>query len=217
MAAYQRSNEQFRWILKVQFWVTFLVAVLAVMTGILAYQARQNIQVNVRPGISAPTVVAEGQMPPENIYNLALVVFQQLNRWRVDGSKDYPDQIRRMGAFLTDRFRGQLELDASERGSRSELLYRTRTLALPPEITYQPDRVKKIGDTVWVVQLDLELQETVRGQVIKNAIIRYPIRVIAYNVDTQFNPYGLLLDGFQQDPVRLTAEDLAKLKIVRKE
>lgn len=214
--SYVRSVEQYRYFNKLLFFIILgLLAVVLVM-GLLVKQARSNVSVNVRPGLSAPITVREGEMPPENVYNFALTVFQQLNRWREDGVKDYPQQIRRVAPFLTDRYRGQLEVEVKQRQAAGELSYRTRSIAAPPEVTYKAERVHKINESLWVVYLDIELQETIRGAVIKDTIIRYPIRVIAYNVDSQYNPFGLLLDGFQDDPVRLGEEELAKLNIVRK-
>ena len=213
---YVRAVEQNRFFIKVLFAIIALMAASVLAMAWLVGQSRSNIRVDVRPGLAAPVTAREGEMPSENVYNFALVVFQQLNRWRVDGAKDYPEQIKRVSAFLTDRYRGQLEIDSKQRHAQGELAYRTRSLAPPPELTFQTDRVTKVNDNLWVVYLDLEMQETIRGNVIKDTIIRYPIRVVAYSVDTQFNPYGLLLDGYQDEPVRLDAEELAKLNIVRK-
>lgn len=214
--SYVRSVEQYRYFSRLLFFIILGLLAVVLIMGVLVKQARSNVSVNVRPGLSAPVIVREGEMPPENVYNFALTVFQQLNRWRQDGVKDYPEQIKRVSAFLTDRYRGQLELEVKQRQAAGELSYRTRSVALPPELTYKPDRVHKVNGSLWVVYLDIELQETIRGSVIKDTIIRYPIRVIAYDVDSQFNPFGLLLDGFQEDPVRLDEEELAKLNIFRK-
>jgi hypothetical protein len=39
--------------------------------------------------------------------------------------------------------------------------------------------------------------------VVKDSFIRYPLRVVRYDVDGECNPFGLALDGFYQDPIRL--------------
>lgn len=187
-----------------------------VLLLLLIHQARQNVRVDVRPGLSSRVVVSEGQMPAENAFSFALIVFQQMNRWREDGARDYPAQIERVRAFLTDRYKGQALADADRRKKSGELQYRTRHVALPPEISFKSDRVKKISDSLWIVYLDLDLQETVRGQVVKTPVIRYPVRVIAADVDPQYNPYGLLIDGFAEEPRRLADDELKQLGIVRK-
>jgi len=59
------------------------------------------------------------------------------------------------------------------------------------------------------VWLDFNIQEFVRGMEVKNIKIRYPIRVVRFNVDPERNPWGLALDGFGGDgPRRLTDADL---------
>ena len=44
---------------------------------------------------------------------------------------------------------------------------------------------------------------------IKNVLIRYPIKVVRYNINPETNPWGLALDGFgSEGPKRLTEADL---------
>ena len=60
----------------------------------------------------------------------------------------------------------------------------------------------------WVVWLDLELRESVKGMTVKKTTIRYPLRVLRYAVDAEANPWGLALDGFAAEgPLRLAASD----------
>ena len=49
---------------------------------------------------------------------------------------------------------------------------------------------------MWVVIVDMELSETVKGMAVKRKTIRYPLRVVRYDVDRESNPWGLALDGF---------------------
>ena len=68
-----------------------------------------------------------------------------------------------------------------------------------------------LGEQSWIVWLDLELLESVKGMTVKHTTIRYPLRVVHYAVDLETNPWGLALDGFGGDgPRRLSDADLAK-------
>ena len=42
---------------------------------------------------------------------------------------------------------------------------------------------------VWVVWLDLDLFESVKGMTVKRTAIRYPLRVVRYAVDAEANPW----------------------------
>ena len=62
---------------------------------------------------------------------------------------------------------------------------------------------------VWVVWLDLDLFESVKGMTVKKTAIRYPLRVVRLSVDPESNPWGLALDGFAgSGPRRLTEAEL---------
>ena len=67
-----------------------------------------------------------------------------------------------------------------------------------------------LGNGVWVVWLDLDLFESVKGMTVKHTAIRYPLRVVRHAVDLEANPWGLALDGFAgEGPRRLTAKELS--------
>lgn len=214
---YVRAVEQERFVRRqvTRLAIGLLLLCLALVVALL--QSLRTVRVDIRPGLATRTVIRAGDVPDENVYSFALVVFQQLNRWRDDGAKDYTEQIKRTRAFFTDRYRAQLFRDADTRRMAGELQFRTRSVAPPPELTFRRDRVKRVSDSLWIVFLDLELQETVRGQVVKAPIIRYPLRIVSYDNDSEFNPYGLLIDGFSEDPRRLSTDELKQMGIDRKE
>ena len=76
---------------------------------------------------------------------------------------------------------------------------------------YEERRVDILKDGVWVVWLDLDLYESVKGMTVKKTAIRYPLRVVRYAVDLEANPWGLALDGFAAEgPRRLSEADLTE-------
>ena len=73
---------------------------------------------------------------------------------------------------------------------------------------YEERRVDLVDDDTWIVWLDLDLQESVKGMTVKHTAIRYPLRVVRYAVDLEANPWGLALDGFHAEgPHRLTDQE----------
>jgi integrating conjugative element protein (TIGR03746 family) len=64
-------------------------------------------------------------------------------------------------------------------------------------------RVQVLSRNDWIVTLDLDVDEYYRGDLVKRALVRYPIRVVRYDVDPQHNPWGLALDCFAGTPERI--------------
>ena len=93
------------------------------------------------------------------------------------------------------------------RGER--LAYRVRGVQEIPGHGYEERRVDLLNEDAWIVWLDLDLLESVKGMTVKRTAIRYPLRVVRYAVDLETNPWGLALDGFgAEGPRRLTDAEL---------
>ena len=107
--------------------------------------------------------------------------------------------------YVTPRYQSELLADLELKGRQGELAYRVRGVQ---EITghgYEERRVDVLAPGVWVVWLDLNLVESVKGMTVKKTAIRYPLRVVSLAVDPEANPWGLALDGYATDgPRRLT-------------
>ena len=184
-----------------------VVGVLVLLNFFLWYgwrESRNDIRVHIPPDIRSGAVLKASEITEPNVYAFAAYIFQQLNHWENDGETDYGHQIYRMAAYLTPAFREYLTNDLEVRGKRGELSGRMRSIQPLPGQGYEERRVEVIGADVWVVWLDFVIQETVRGMDVKNLKIRYPVRVVRYDVDPEINPWGLALAGFAgEGPVRL--------------
>ena len=167
-----------------------------------------TITVHIPPDLRSGAVMTLDEVPPANIYAFAFYIFQQLNRWPDDGAEDYGKAIFRIAAYLTPSFREQLIADMEAKGKQGQLAHRVRSLQAIPGQVYEERRVDVLSKESWVVWLDLELRESVKGMTVKKTTIRYPLRVLRYAVDAEANPWGLALDGFAAEgPQRLAASD----------
>lgn len=179
----------------------------------VAYTVPKTIDVHLAPDIRAGSVVeiknGVGYIPPENVYSFAYYIWQQLNRWQEDGMKDYPKQLYNLQSFITAKCQAEIKDDMKNRAKNSELLQRTRLITEIPGFSFAANRVIAEGSAVWTVFLDMQLQETYRGQNVKDTFIRYPLRLVRYDVDRERNPWGLGLDCFSDQPQRL---DIAQVK-----
>jgi integrating conjugative element protein (TIGR03746 family) len=172
-------------------------------------QAPKQLTVHVPPDLRSGATLSAGEVPASNVYTFAFYIFQQLNRWPEDGAKDYGKAIFRISPYVTPRYQAELMADLELKGRQGELAYRVRGVQ---EITghgYDERRVDVLAPGVWVVWLDLDLLESVKGMTVKKTAIRYPLRVVNLPVDLEANPWGLALDGFSsKGPRRLNESEL---------
>jgi len=172
-------------------------------------QAPARLTVHVPPDLRSGAVLAVDAVPPPNVYAFAFYIYQQLNRWPEDGASDYGRAIFRVSPYLTPRYRADLIAELEQKGRQGELAYRVRAMQEIPGHGYEERRVDVLSAHAWIVWLDVDLLESVKGMTVKRTAIRYPLRVVRYAVDLESNPWGLALDGFgAEGPRRLNAAEL---------
>ncbi len=168
-------------------------------------QAPEQLTVHIPPDLRSGAVLAVDEVPPANVFAFAFYIFQQLNRWPEDGGRDYGRAIFRVAPYLTPRYRADLIAELEQKGRQGELAYRVRGMQEIPGHGFEERRVDVLSPKAWIVWLDLDLLESVKGMTVKRTAIRYPLRVVRYAVDLETNPWGLALDGFgAEGPRRLT-------------
>jgi integrating conjugative element protein (TIGR03746 family) len=171
--------------------------------------AKNDIRIHIPPDIRSGAVLKANEISPPNIYTFAGYIFQQLYHWAESGEKDYGMQIFKMSPYLTPKFREYLINDLDVRGKKGELTGRTRSIHPIAGQGYDERRVDLIDSNTWIVWLDFSIKEAVRGMEVKNVLIRYPVKVVRYDIDPETNPWGLALGGFgSEGPKRLTEADL---------
>lgn len=187
--------------------VLLVSAIIALSVALMS--SRESITVYVPPDTTRGTFITAGTPSPAAIFGFASITIQNLHHWPSDGQRDYRAAIDGQAFFLSPTFRRQLLEDytrLTNRGGINELRGRSRALFPLPDRLYSPDRVVRTGDGTWSVTLDFRLVETIEGAAIKDIAIRYALRVVQAEVDPRGNVWGLMLDGFLQEPVRITLE-----------
>ncbi|MFP5476092.1 MAG: PFL_4703 family integrating conjugative element protein [Gammaproteobacteria bacterium] len=180
----------------------------------MAWLTPKNLNVHLAPNIAAGASVAlrsgESDVPPANVYAFGYYIWQQINRWSEDGARDYGMQIYRMQNFVTPQCVAQLTADMERRGREGELRNRTRQVTEIAGFGYASNRVvADASKSSWTVFLDTQVQETFRGQPVKDIYIRFPIRVVRFDVDRERNPWQLAIDCYGTNvPARLNEADL---------
>ena len=193
--------------------IIVLVAALGAAGMYFAYSIPKTLDLHLVPDVKAGDSVrfesGQAAIPDVNVYGFAYYIWQQINRWQTDGSKDYGVQIFRLQSYLTPSCQAQLQADIQQRHSAGELRSRTRHMTEIPGFGYTAQRVVADGDSAWTVLLDMQLIESFRGQNIKDTYIRYPIRVVRYDVDRERNPWRLAIDCYgSHRPARLDPKEV---------
>ncbi len=158
-------------------------------------------RVSLPPDLRYGSQILVNQIHPWEVYNFAGYIWQQLNRCAIDCFKDYPENLDRLSAFLTPAFRAWLEHDNSKRST--ELLGRTRYILPMVETDFNRSVIQEKSGN-WTVIMEVELKEDIGGVPVKNVQMRYFLRVVAKDVDPEFNPWGLLLDTMPRLPERIS-------------
>ena len=186
-----------------------MVGLFIVIGGLWAgwHHAKEETTTHIPPDLRSGAIVKPNNPGPEHIYAFALMVLQALNRWATDGAQDYGRVIFEMAPYLTPRFAEQLQADLQRRivnpidgtgTSVDELTGRVRSMQLIPGHGYQEKQIVPHGNDTWTALLDVHIEESVNGMSVKSINVRYPVRVIRYDVDRFKNPWGLALDGYDK-------------------
>ncbi len=164
--------------------------------------APENIKVDIPPDLRSGSTRGIDERHPFNIYSFGYYIWQQMNNWPVEGTDDYKQQISRLSCYITPRFKGELERDYQQRLLNHELT-RSRALQEMPDRPYTAKRVYVESSDSWVAFYDVNVKETFRSEIVKDIFVRYPIRVVRWDVDPECNLWGLAIDGFYKKPRRL--------------
>ena len=158
--------------------------------------APKQMTVHIPPDMRQTAVQNVEDVPTANVYTFAAYIFQQLQYWHVNGDEDYPQNIYRLQAFLTPDYQAFLTADFDRRHGKGETNGRRRSIAELPGVSFTPDRVYIESDGSWVVWFDSEIHEYTEGMHVKTAHVRWPLRVVRYDINRELNPWGLALDGY---------------------
>lgn len=172
--------------------------------------APQKLTIHVPPDLRSGSTRLWWDVPPESVYTFGFYVFQQLNRWPVDGEADYTRNIHALSGYLTPACRAFLESDYRIRRDSGELRRRVRGIYEIPGRGYGDDptvRVRVVSRDQWLVTLDVAADEYFGAEQVKRALVRYPLKVVRMDVDPEKNPFGLALDCYDGAPQRIVTAD----------
>jgi integrating conjugative element protein (TIGR03746 family) len=178
----------------------------ALLLGAGWWSAPRDLTIHVPPDLRSGSTRKWWEVPPESVYAFTFYVFQNLNRWPVNGEEDYPRNLHALSAYLTPACSSFLQQDFEYRRNNGELRQRVRGVYEIPGRGYGDEpaaRVKVVSTRDWIVTLDLSADEFYGSEQVKRAFVRYSLKVTRLDIDPEHNPYGLALDCYSSPPERI--------------
>ena len=192
------------------------IAIVCLLVIVVALWWRNSTLLEARR-IYIPPDLTQGMMtdfdnvPAPLVYTFSYYILQQLNRWTLDGEKDYPAQIYRLQGFLTPGCRAAMEADMNVKQGLGELRQRVRSMQEVLGQSYVRNRVHVESGDSWKVWLDVNVTESIGGHPVKDVLLRYSLRVVRFDVDKEVNPWGLALScDSGMRPVLLSEDEIEK-------
>jgi integrating conjugative element protein (TIGR03746 family) len=121
-----------------------------------------------------------------------------------------PRNIHKLQNFMTPTCKATVEREVETRRNAGELRNRVRGVyeILGRGYADNPtERVKQIDRNSWQVNLDITADEYYLSEPVKRALVRYPLRIIRYDIDPEVNPWGLAFDCYLSTPQRIEVEE----------
>ena len=195
---------------------TLRVTIICLLIAVIALWWRNSTleetrRIYIPPDLTQGLETTFDSVPAPTIYTFAYYIFQQLNRWKSDGEKDYPQQIYNLQGFLTPGCQKALEVDMNKKLRQGELRQRVRSIQEILGQSYSHQRVEIESTHSWRTWLDVSVVESINGHPVKDVLLRYPLRIVRFDVDKEVNPWGLALDCDEaMRPVLLEKEEIGK-------
>lgn len=185
---------------------------LLLVMGLGWWSAPRDMNIHIPPDLRSGSTRKWWEVPPASVYSFSFYIFQQLNRWPVNGEDDYSRNIQALSAYLTPSCQTFLQQDYEQRRNTGELRQRVRGIYEIPGRGFGDDptsRVKVVSDQDWIVTLDVAADEYYGSEQVKRALVRYSLKVARLDNDPERNPFGLVLDCYATPPQRITTPTAA--------
>ena len=202
---FQDALEQAKWHIKTLYGVLSLFFVMILLLIGCWYMSDTNRSVYIPPEIPIDGITqTAGNVPVSTVYSFAYYIWQGLNNWPSNGAEDYQTAIHQFSPFLTPRFKVSLIQDYNNRLNGGEIQDRVIVMQGLFGSSFSPQDVQALGHGTWIVHLTLHLTESMNmnGNTVKDIDVNYALRVVSFPANAKTNPWGLALDGFEENPVR---------------
>lgn len=157
-----------------------------------------QLDVYTAPDISRAFVQRVGDVPAGTVYGFARTLWETVNYCEKDCRSEYPAALNKYNAFFTK----SCLKDLNDRFARQAEFFDARARRLLPTDNAVSDlsKVSKQSTELWHLVLEYQLDDDINGVTTRNQIMQYPLKIVHNSVPTQYNPWGLAIDCFWEEP-----------------
>lgn len=166
----------------------------------LAFYLARTLTINIPPDLRDGARLDIGTVPTVTVYEFAQVIWQKVHNWHSNGEEDFKANLAAFGNYLTPNCRSTLNVSFERALMKGEVQNRTREITPLPEYPFKQQYVQPQGAGVWNVDLHVNLKEIIRSTPIKDVDIKFPLRVVYYDIDPELNPWSLAIDCYYDSP-----------------
>lgn len=198
---WRRDDEQ-NAVIKVLWSVIGILVFIILLLSMGWISAPSRLRVYLPPNLDHGNWIKPNDIPKSTIYAFSYQIFTALNTWTHSGTLDYQKNMNAYKNYFSSRFYQRLENDYLDRANTGAL-NRERILSGVSGMDYDAPLVQYMGNGTWHVDLKLHLIETVDSSLVKDVITDFPLIISRVNESIQVNPWGLIIDGYYQEPTRI--------------
>lgn len=166
-------------------------------------QMPSQIVVKYAPQLRDGATLKLGEFPKAAIITDVQFLWLALNTWEKSGRDEANQLLWRYSNFMTPQFKSELEAEYKVLGSKGALDRKRMPHAVPGQMFEFEDRVVQLTDDSWVVYLDIVLEESTMGELIRQPTYRFAIQVERFITNLELNPIGIRLAGFREPAKRI--------------
>lgn len=193
MSKYQDDlKEAQRQVNKREFLILGLLVLLFISIAGTLY-AMKTIKVQVDPGLSSTKKYQRGETDEAYVYAFTNGLIQSLFTWKDDGQTDYEQNIENLKNFMTPGCYESVQDDLKFRSTHGELRKRVR-LMVPIQFASGHEQVKHDPPSKWMVRVQYDMEESVRGVTIKKGRYYWDVPVIRDSSKKHLNRFELSID-----------------------
>ncbi|EMY6611311.1 MULTISPECIES: PFL_4703 family integrating conjugative element protein [Vibrio] len=179
---------------------------LSIALGMSIYsnsQAPKQLRIRIPPDITNGAVLSPNDFPKASILSDVAYLWTAMNTWEKNGVEDTKDNLHRWQYFFSPDFLAQLAEEYRELKFGGFLKRKKRSWYVGKMLSEFDERVVKTSNQTWTVYIDMATEETYLGKVVKETVIRYPLLVERFDSNIEYNPLGIRIVGYAQEPYRI--------------
>lgn len=162
-----------------------ILFILCVLLGVGWITSPSRLRIYIPPDISNGATLKVNEIPNALIYSFAYELWQELNYWPEDGTKDYQKNLHTYATYLIPGFQAELLQEYTDLNNTGQIQRQRYAQGISGE-AFDKANVKKLSSDTWEVDLKMRLMEYKNNQLVKDIEVLYPLKVVRHDVSNSY-------------------------------